>query len=211
MILQSTIIGPTAEREPDTPNRRRWAVGPNLLEKFFINTAPDVAMAALFDTGLGEVAEAGKAISSVAEESVSVYQKAETAYVGITKNLAAREAQHGEPLVKVVGNLTRKQARGVEQAIIENKGLANLTTRSTASQRRIPFTKKPWRVAQVPGDVSSTTNSRCPGPCFRTWESTPPTEPRPKSAVSPQPSLETHPAPTRKMKEYIFAIYSPFC
>jgi hypothetical protein len=96
-------------------------------------------MAALFDTGLGEVAEAGKAISSVAEESVSVYQKAETAYVGITKNLAAREAQHGEPLVKVVGDLTRKQARGVEQAIIENKGLANLTNKINSIAKTNPI------------------------------------------------------------------------
>ncbi len=62
-------------------------------------------------------------------ESVSVYMKAESAYVGITKDLAAREAQHGEQLVEVVGGLTRQGARGVEQAIIEQKGLQNLTNK----------------------------------------------------------------------------------
>jgi hypothetical protein len=72
---------------------------------------------------VGEAAKGAK-IAKEAEEAVSVYQKAETAYVGISKNLAQRELQHGEKLVEVAGGLTRKQARGIEQAIIEQKGLA---------------------------------------------------------------------------------------
>jgi hypothetical protein len=88
---------------------------------------------------LGELGAAGEVLSSVAEESVSVYQKAETAYVGITKDLAAREAQHGEKLVEVVGDLTRKQARGVEQAIIEQKGLANLTNKINSIAKTNPI------------------------------------------------------------------------
>jgi RHS repeat-associated protein len=72
---------------------------------------------------VGEGAKGAK-IAKEAEEAVSVYKKAETAYVGISKNLAQRELQHGEKLVEVAGGLTRQQARGVEQAIIEQKGLA---------------------------------------------------------------------------------------
>jgi RHS repeat-associated protein len=86
-----------------------------------------------------ETAEAGKVLSSVAEESVSVYQKVETAYVGITNNLVRREAQHGEKLVEVVGDLTRKQARGVEQAIIEHKGLTNLTNKINSIAKTNPI------------------------------------------------------------------------
>src|SRR5262249_3413961 len=48
---------------------------------------------------IGEEAKVG--------ESVSVYTKAETSYVGITSRMAAREAEHGEKLVEVVGGLTR--------------------------------------------------------------------------------------------------------
>jgi RHS repeat-associated protein len=65
---------------------------------------------------VGEAAKGAK-IAKEAEEAVSVYKKAETAYVGISKNLAQRELQHGEKLVEVAGGLTRQQARGVEQAI----------------------------------------------------------------------------------------------
>jgi RHS repeat-associated protein len=77
--------------------------------------------------------------AKAAAESVSVYLKAETAYVGITKDLAKREAQHGEQLIKVVGDLTRKQAKAVEQAIIEQKGLQNLTNKINSIARTNPI------------------------------------------------------------------------
>jgi RHS repeat-associated protein len=57
-------------------------------------------------------------------EAVSVYMNAEKSYVGITNNLARRAAEHGQELTEVVGGLSRTQAKGVEQAIIEQKGLA---------------------------------------------------------------------------------------
>jgi hypothetical protein len=72
---------------------------------------------------LGGVGKAFKAASR-AEEAVSVYQKTTTAYVGISNNLGRRGIEHGEKLTEVVGGLTRSQARGVEQAIIADKGLA---------------------------------------------------------------------------------------
>jgi RHS repeat-associated protein len=117
---------PTAVQEPT-----------NLLDKALGPTPQNMLMVATGD--LGELGEAGKALSSVAEESVSVYQKAETAYVGITSRMAAREAEHGEPLVKVVGDLTRKQARGVEQAIIDQKGLVNLTNKINSIAKTNPI------------------------------------------------------------------------
>jgi hypothetical protein len=45
--------------------------------------------------------------------------------VGITNNLARRAAEHGETLTEVASGLTRTQARGVEQALIEQHGLAS--------------------------------------------------------------------------------------
>jgi RHS repeat-associated protein len=73
------------------------------------------------------------------EEAVSVYTKAVTPYVGITKDLAAREAAHGERLVERVAGLTRTQARGVEQAMIEQKGLANLTNKINSIAKTSPI------------------------------------------------------------------------
>jgi predicted GIY-YIG superfamily endonuclease len=122
-------------QDPTLPTEIQQSISP--LDKALGPTPSNMLMVLTGD--LGEIGEAGKVLSSVAEESVSVYQKAETAYVGITKNLAAREAQHGEPLVKVVGDLTRKQARGVEQAIIENKGLANLTNKINSIAKTNPI------------------------------------------------------------------------
>jgi RHS repeat-associated protein len=90
----------------------------------------------------------GMATEGAAAEgaAVSVYTKAETAYVGITKSLATREAQHGEKLVEVVGGLTRQQAKGVEQAIIEQKGLAKnggaLTNKINSIARTNPIYEK---------------------------------------------------------------------
>ncbi len=97
-------------------------------------TATEVVLVgATLLTGEGEV------------KAVSVYQKVETAYVGITKNLAQRELQHGEQLEKIVGGLTRNQARGVEQAIIEQKGLAKnggaLTNKINSISRANPMYK----------------------------------------------------------------------
>jgi RHS repeat-associated protein len=65
-----------------------------------------------------------QAVETKAEEAaVSVYRKAVTQYVGITVNMASREAQHGEKLVPIVEGLTRREAKGVEQALIEHHGL----------------------------------------------------------------------------------------
>lgn len=65
-------------------------------------------------------------LAAGAEESVTVYRiikEGETTYVGTTNNIARRSGQHGAALEKVAGGLTRKQTRGVEQALIEDYGL----------------------------------------------------------------------------------------
>jgi hypothetical protein len=83
----------------------------------------------------------GSFLTGVGEEkaAVSVYMKTETAYVGITSRMAAREAEHGEKLTEVVGGLTRAGARGVEQAIIEQKGLGNLTNKINSIAKTNPM------------------------------------------------------------------------
>ena len=53
--------------------------------------------------------------------------------------MAAREAEHGEKLTEVVGGLTRAGARGVEQAIIEQKGLGNLTNKINSIAKTNPM------------------------------------------------------------------------
>ena len=123
---------PTAVAPPP-PN-----VVDRLMDAIFPKTWGDMASLALMvpTDGLGEL---GAAAPRLMEESVSVYQKAETAYVGISKNLAAREAQHGEKLTEVVGGLTRKEAKGVEQAIIEHKGLSNLTNKINSIAKANPI------------------------------------------------------------------------
>jgi hypothetical protein len=45
-------------------------------------------------------------------------------YAGITNNLARRALEHGEQLTEIATGLTRQQARAVEQALIEQYGLA---------------------------------------------------------------------------------------
>jgi RHS repeat-associated protein len=84
---------------------------------------------------------AGSFLTGVGEEKavVSVYMKTETAYVGITSRMAAREAEHGEKLTEVVGGLTRSGARGVEQAIIEQIGLGNLTNKINSIAKTNPI------------------------------------------------------------------------
>jgi hypothetical protein len=62
-----------------------------------------------------------------AEARVSVYrivESGETTYVGITSNLARRSVEHGAKLDEIASGLTRTEARGVEQALIEVHGLA---------------------------------------------------------------------------------------
>ena len=44
--------------------------------------------------------------------------------MGITNDLERRGGEHGQKLIEVIGGLTRQQARGVEQALIEYYGLA---------------------------------------------------------------------------------------
>ncbi len=75
-------------------------------------------------------------------EAVSVYSKAATPYVGITKDLVAREAAHGEELVPLVKGLTRTGARGVEQALIEHHGLENLTNKINSIAKSNPIYEK---------------------------------------------------------------------
>jgi hypothetical protein len=76
---------------------------------------------------LGELAEAGAALMKGAEESYTAYRVVEegrTTYVGITKRtLAERGAEHGKELERIAGGLSKKEARGVEQALIEHHGL----------------------------------------------------------------------------------------
>lgn len=44
--------------------------------------------------------------------------------VRITNNLGRRAAEHGADLKPIAYGLTRSQARGLEQAVIEDRGLA---------------------------------------------------------------------------------------
>ncbi|HET7211961.1 MAG TPA: RHS repeat-associated core domain-containing protein, partial [Terriglobia bacterium] len=74
------------------------------------------AVGLLFVPGAGEEAAAG--------ESVSVYMKADESYVGISNSIARRQMEHGEELNGLVKLNSRTRARGVEQAIIEQRGLA---------------------------------------------------------------------------------------
>lgn len=53
-----------------------------------------------------------------------IVKNGKTFYIGITEDLLRRGAQHGEKLEAIVGGLTRLEARGVEQALIEIHGLA---------------------------------------------------------------------------------------
>jgi len=77
--------------------------------------------------GFGEAIDAIFAAAKGAEESYTAYRVVEegkTTYVGITKRtLAVRGAEHGKELEQVAGGLTKKEARGVEQALIEHHGL----------------------------------------------------------------------------------------
>ncbi|MGA9043135.1 MAG: RHS repeat-associated core domain-containing protein [Terriglobales bacterium] len=77
----------------------------------------------------GDLSAGSHALGLAAKEGavVSVYaivKDGETVYVGITNNLARRAAEHGEELTKIAGGLTRGEARGVEQALINQHGLA---------------------------------------------------------------------------------------
>jgi RHS repeat-associated protein len=71
--------------------------------------------------GAGEEKAAATASTSV----YTIVKDGETVYAGITNNLARRAAEHGEALTEVASGLTRTQARGVEQALIEQHGLAS--------------------------------------------------------------------------------------
>ena len=53
----------------------------------------------------------------------AIVKDGETVYVGITNNLLRRAAEHGEEVTKIAGELTRNEARGVKQALIEMHGL----------------------------------------------------------------------------------------
>src|SRR5579872_2854401 len=86
------------------------------------------------------------AASKIEGKVVSVYLKSLTEYVGITKNLLSRQAAHGEELLPIVKGLTRTEAKGVEQAIIEKRGLAKnggtLTNKINSIARTNPIYEK---------------------------------------------------------------------
>lgn len=92
---------------------------------------------------VGMFAVPGAGEEEAAGEAVSVYMKADESYVGISNNIARRELEHGADLEKVAGGLNRTQARGVEQAIIEERGLAKnggtLTNRINSIARSNPI------------------------------------------------------------------------
>ncbi len=90
--------------------------GSNTDEKAFMATTAFVSLGVPF----GGKAKAPEAAYSV----YRILEGEETVYVGITNNLARRSAEHGADLEKIAGGLTRGQARGVEQALIEHHGLA---------------------------------------------------------------------------------------
>jgi RHS repeat-associated protein len=105
---------PTEVAEP-APSLLDQALKPSLSTAFMVAT-----------DGLGELAEAGAALLKGAEESYSVYgitEEGETTYVGITNNLERRAAEHGKDLEQIAGGLSKKEARGTEQALIEHHGL----------------------------------------------------------------------------------------
>jgi RHS repeat-associated protein len=66
---------------------------------------------------MGAVAESGS------NYVYQIVQEGKTVYVGITNDLQRRGAEHGAKLEQIVDGLTRSQARGVEQALIEQFGL----------------------------------------------------------------------------------------
>lgn len=85
-----------------------------------------------FSKGNNNSAVLGLALSLIpsggkAEEAVAVYRildkEGTVVYVGITNNLVRRAAEHGSPLQKIVTMDSRREARAVEQALIQHHGL----------------------------------------------------------------------------------------
>jgi hypothetical protein len=69
----------------------------------------------------------GELFTNTTGGGVSVYtivKNGNVVYAGITNDPIRRGIEHGEQLTVVVGGLTRQQARGAEQVLIENFGLA---------------------------------------------------------------------------------------
>ena len=77
--------------------------------------------------GLGEIALAGVLSGGSTSVYRSLNASGKVQYVGITNNLARRSAEHlatkGIQIEKLLGNLSRADARAVEQALIEIHGL----------------------------------------------------------------------------------------
>jgi RHS repeat-associated protein len=86
-----------------------------------VNKAIGAVVAGVASDGISEEGAA-------ARESVSVYRilgkEGETIYVGITNNLARRGLEHGADLDKIIGGLSRADARAVEQRLIKEYGLS---------------------------------------------------------------------------------------
>jgi uncharacterized protein RhaS with RHS repeats len=136
--LRSTVPGQTAWDNALTAleNRRygeavAWT-GMMLGEQFMFAWTLGESQAALRAGTIGT-----KAIgSTVAKRTVtgnnvvyrSINAAGEVQYVGITNNFARREAEHlaskGIQIGKLMGNLSRDDARAVEQALIEIHGLS---------------------------------------------------------------------------------------
>jgi RHS repeat-associated protein len=74
--------------------------------------------------GEGKAVEKGTELAG--REVVTVYRivaaDGKTIYVGITKDLARRAGEHGAELEKILGGLSRKDAKAVEQVLIEHFG-----------------------------------------------------------------------------------------
>ncbi len=111
-------FGQTAELQGSTSGERSAMIGTDLALLVVPGGPEEAAVAAKGTTSVYTIVKDGK-----------------TVYAGITNNLARRAAEHGAELTKIAGGLTRTEARGVEQALIEHHGLENLTNKINSIAR----------------------------------------------------------------------------
>jgi RHS repeat-associated protein len=97
----------------------------------FLNDHPFLTIIPLFapqfwESGQAEteLQEAGEAAAAEGPNYVyTIVQGGKTVYVGITNDIVRRSSEWGTRLNEITRGLTRDQARGVEQALIEQYGL----------------------------------------------------------------------------------------